>query len=120
MWWIHRGTGRRQFAAPGSRVALRFERSPAWVPETETPGDGQEVPGAVEEGVPDSRPVEAAESAERADGPPAAAESEIKPVGGGWYELPDGTRVQGRATAEEWLAGKARQQGQQSEAGGEE
>ena len=112
MWWIHRGTGRRQFAAPGSRVAVRFERSPAWVPETET-----EAPGAVEEGVPDSRPVEAAESAERADGPPAAAESEIKPVGGGWYELPDGTRVQGRATAEEWLAEKPRQQ---SETGGEE
>ena len=115
MWWIHRGTGRRQFAAPGSRVALRFERSPAWVPETET-----ETLGAVEEGVPDSRPVGAAESAERADGPPAAAESEVKPVGGGWYELPDGTRVQGRATAEEWLAEKAGQQGQQGETGGEE
>jgi len=27
-------------------------------------------------------------------------------VGGGWYELPDGTKVQGRAAVDEWLNGR--------------
>lgn len=29
----------------------------------------------------------------------------IRPVGGGWYELPDGRRVRGRAAAERALGG---------------
>lgn len=42
-------------------------------------------------------------------GPPEnkaqAPEAEIKHLGGGWYELPDGSRVQGRDAALEALSG---------------
>ena len=44
----------------------------------------------------------------KAVGPPenrAAVEREVKHVGGGWYELPDGTRVRGRAAAARRLSG---------------
>jgi hypothetical protein len=39
----------------------------------------------------------------------------IKPIGGGWYELPDGTRIQGRENAEKALSDTAENASSDSE-----
>lgn len=81
MWWTHKPTGNRQFAVEGSKVAERFARSKAWEPE--------------EKAAKKQKPASALPPPEPLKHDP----EDVINLGGGYYQLPNGAKVRGKAAA---------------------